>query len=83
MKVRQLEFIQIWHKRYDGDPGHGWLRNLVLDAVKPAWTRRSGLAGAGIARALRERGIRRATTLYALGQQNSRRTKQRRECRTE
>lgn len=35
MKVPELEFIQIWHKRYDGDPGHHWLRDLVLDAVQP------------------------------------------------
>jgi DNA-binding transcriptional LysR family regulator len=33
MKVPELEFIQIWHKRYEGDPGHRWLRDLVLDAV--------------------------------------------------
>jgi hypothetical protein len=30
MKVPELEFIQIWHKRYDGNPGHRWLRDLVL-----------------------------------------------------
>ncbi|MFZ5693628.1 MAG: LysR family transcriptional regulator [Pseudomonadota bacterium] len=35
MKVPELEFIQIWHKRYEGDPGHRWLRDLVLDAVRP------------------------------------------------
>lgn len=35
MKVPELEFIEIWHKRYDGDPGHRWLRDLVLDAVRP------------------------------------------------
>lgn len=35
MKVPDLEFIQIWHKRYEGDPGHRWLRDLVLDAVQP------------------------------------------------
>lgn len=34
--VPELEFIQIWHRRYDGDPGHRWLRDLVLDAVQPA-----------------------------------------------
>jgi DNA-binding transcriptional LysR family regulator len=34
MKVPELEFIQIWHKRYEGDPGHRWLRDLVLDAVR-------------------------------------------------
>ena len=35
MKVPELEFIEIWHKRYDGDPGHRWLRDLVVDAVHP------------------------------------------------
>jgi DNA-binding transcriptional LysR family regulator len=35
MKVPELEFIQIWHKRYEGDPGHRWLRDLVLDAARP------------------------------------------------
>ena len=34
MNVPELEFIQIWHKRYEGDPGHRWLRDLVLDAVR-------------------------------------------------
>ena len=34
MPVPELEFIQIWHKRYEGDPGHRWLRDLVLDAVR-------------------------------------------------
>ena len=34
MKVPELEFIQVWHKRYEGDPGHCWLRDLVLDAVR-------------------------------------------------
>jgi DNA-binding transcriptional LysR family regulator len=36
MKVPELDFIQIWHKRYEGDPGHRWLRDLVLDAVRPS-----------------------------------------------
>jgi DNA-binding transcriptional LysR family regulator len=35
MQVPELAFIQIWHKRYEGDPGHRWLRDLVLDAVRP------------------------------------------------
>jgi DNA-binding transcriptional LysR family regulator len=35
MRVPDLEFIQVWHKGYDGDPGHRWLRDLVLDAVRP------------------------------------------------
>ena len=34
MKIPELEFIQIWHKRYEGDPGHCWLRDLVLEAVR-------------------------------------------------
>jgi DNA-binding transcriptional LysR family regulator len=34
MKVPELEFIQIWHKRYEGDPSHLWLRDLVLRAVQ-------------------------------------------------
>jgi DNA-binding transcriptional LysR family regulator len=34
MKVPELEFIQIWHKRYEGDPGHRWLRDLVRRAVQ-------------------------------------------------
>lgn len=34
MKVPDLEFIQIWHKRYERDPGHRWLRDLVLRAVQ-------------------------------------------------
>jgi len=44
MNVPQLEFIQIWHKRYDGDPGHRWLRDLVLDAVNPGRSRRAAVA---------------------------------------
>lgn len=35
MTVPELEFVQIWHKRYEGDPGHRWLRDLVLNAVRP------------------------------------------------
>lgn len=34
MKVPELEFIEIWHERYDGDPGHRWLRDLVWNAVR-------------------------------------------------
>ena len=34
MKVPDLEFIQIWHRRYDGDPGHRWLRDLVSVSVR-------------------------------------------------
>jgi len=35
MPVPELEFIQIWHRRHDGDPGHRWLRDLVSEAVGP------------------------------------------------
>lgn len=35
MKVPELKFIQVWHKRYEGDIGHQWLRDLVLDAARP------------------------------------------------
>jgi DNA-binding transcriptional LysR family regulator len=35
MEVPELQFIQIWHKRYEGDAGHRWMRDLVLDAVRP------------------------------------------------
>ncbi len=35
MKIPDLEFIEIWHERYDRDPGHRWLRDLVWDAVRP------------------------------------------------
>lgn len=35
MKVPELEFLQVWHKRYEGDPGHRWLRDLVLNATHP------------------------------------------------
>jgi hypothetical protein len=35
MDFWRSEFIQIWHKRYEGNPGHRWLRDLVLDAVRP------------------------------------------------
>src|SRR5450432_1294609 len=34
MKVPDLVFIELWHKRYDGDPGHRWLRDLVLNSVR-------------------------------------------------
>ncbi len=34
MTVPDLEFLQIWHKRYERDPGHRWLRTLVLRAVQ-------------------------------------------------
>jgi len=34
LKVPDLVFLQIWHERYDDDPGHQWLRSLVLKALK-------------------------------------------------
>ncbi|WP_168197876.1 LysR family transcriptional regulator [Pseudolabrys sp. FHR47] len=36
MKVPDLEFVQLWHRRYDGDPGHRWLRDMVLEAIRTA-----------------------------------------------
>lgn len=32
--VPALSFLQIWHRRYDGDAGHRWLRDLILDVVR-------------------------------------------------
>jgi DNA-binding transcriptional LysR family regulator len=34
LKVPDLVFLQIWHERYHDDPGHQWLRSLVLKALK-------------------------------------------------
>jgi len=34
MQVPELSFRQIWHRRYDGDAGHRWLRDLLLIAVR-------------------------------------------------
>jgi DNA-binding transcriptional LysR family regulator len=34
LKVPDLIFLQIWHERYHDDPGHQWLRGLVLKALK-------------------------------------------------
>jgi DNA-binding transcriptional LysR family regulator len=34
LKVPDLIFLQIWHERYHDDPGHQWLRSLVLKALK-------------------------------------------------
>ena len=34
MQVPELSFRQIWHRRYDGDAGHRWLRDLILSAVR-------------------------------------------------
>lgn len=33
IRIPELSFEQIWHPRYDGDPGHRWLRHLIADAV--------------------------------------------------
>lgn len=32
-RVPELCFEQIWHPRYERDPGHGWLRHLIAAAV--------------------------------------------------
>lgn len=34
MRIPGLSFRQIWHRRYDGDAGHRWLRDLILDTVR-------------------------------------------------
>lgn len=34
MRIPELSFRQIWHRRYDGDAGHRWLRDLILDTVR-------------------------------------------------
>jgi DNA-binding transcriptional LysR family regulator len=31
----ELVFIQIWHRRYEHDPGHRWLRDLVFATLHP------------------------------------------------
>ena len=33
IRIPELTFEQIWHPRYEGDPGHRWLRDLITDAV--------------------------------------------------
>ena len=33
IRVPELSFEQIWHARHEGDPGHRWLRDLIIDAV--------------------------------------------------
>jgi LysR family transcriptional activator of mexEF-oprN operon len=33
LQIPELSFRQIWHRRYEGDFGHKWLRNLISDAV--------------------------------------------------
>jgi DNA-binding transcriptional LysR family regulator len=33
LQVPELIFNQVWHPRYEGDPGHGWFRDLVLLAL--------------------------------------------------
>ncbi len=34
IQIPDLSFRQIWHRRYDGDSGHRWLRDLILDTVR-------------------------------------------------
>ncbi len=34
LQVPELSFRQIWHRRYDADAGHRWLRDLVMRAVR-------------------------------------------------
>jgi DNA-binding transcriptional LysR family regulator len=31
--VPELVFMQVWHRRYDLDPGHRWFRDLVWEAI--------------------------------------------------
>ena len=33
-RVPELCFEQIWHPRYERDPGHAWLRDLISAAVR-------------------------------------------------
>jgi DNA-binding transcriptional LysR family regulator len=33
IRIPELTFEQIWHPRYESDPGHRWLRDLIMDAV--------------------------------------------------
>ena len=33
IRVPELSFEQIWHARHEGDSGHRWLRDLIIDAV--------------------------------------------------
>ena len=34
IRVPELSFEEIWHARYEDDPGHRWLRDLIIDAVR-------------------------------------------------
>ena len=34
IRVPELSFQEIWHARYEDDPGHRWLRDLIIDAVR-------------------------------------------------
>jgi DNA-binding transcriptional LysR family regulator len=34
IRVPELSFEEIWHARYEDDPGHCWLRDLINDAVR-------------------------------------------------
>ncbi|MDC7789872.1 LysR family transcriptional regulator [Rhodoplanes sp. TEM] len=33
VRVPELSFVQMWHRRHDRDPGHRWLRDLVRSAI--------------------------------------------------
>jgi len=46
-RVPDLSFEQLWHPRYERDPGHLWLRDLILNAVgtRPRQTRPSSRTG--------------------------------------
>jgi DNA-binding transcriptional LysR family regulator len=43
-RVPDLSFEQLWHPRYGRDPGHRWLRDLILSAVGAKPRRPSALA---------------------------------------
>ncbi|NVO15067.1 MAG: LysR family transcriptional regulator [Rhodoplanes sp.] len=36
VRVPDLSFVQMWHRRYDRDSGHRWLRDLVRAAIAEA-----------------------------------------------
>jgi len=35
VQIPELSFRQIWHRRYERDSGHMWLRDVVSNAVRP------------------------------------------------
>lgn len=52
VRVPELSFVQLWHRRHERDPGHRWLRDLVGEAIrslerKSAKVRRTGLRRPG------------------------------------